>query len=73
MDKSRSNALGLNDAAVEYAILQREVDTNRDLYNSVLQRMKDVGLAAEARSSNVVIVDEAEPSTSPSSPGSRRA
>ncbi len=68
MDKSRSNALGLNDAAVEYAILQREVDTNRDLYNSVLQRMKDVGLAAEARSSNVVIVDEAEPSTSPSSP-----
>jgi polysaccharide biosynthesis transport protein len=68
MDKSRSNALGLNDAAVEYAILQREVDTNRDLYNSVLQRMKDVGLAAEARSSNVVIVDEAEASTSPSSP-----
>ena len=68
MNKSRSNALGLNDAAVEYAILQREVDTNRDLYNSVLQRMKDVGLAAEARSSNVVIVDEAQPSTSPSSP-----
>ena len=68
MNKSRSNALGLNDAAVEYAILQREVDTNRDLYNSVLQRMKDVGLAAEARSSNVVIVDEAQPATSPSSP-----
>jgi polysaccharide biosynthesis transport protein len=68
MDKSRTHALGLNDAAVEYAILQREVDTNRDLYNSVLQRMKDVGLAAEARSSNVVIVDEAEPSTVPSSP-----
>jgi succinoglycan biosynthesis transport protein ExoP len=68
MDKSRTHALGLNDAAVEYAILQREVDTNRDLYNSVLQRMKDVGLAAEARSSNVVIVDEAEPATSPSSP-----
>ena len=68
MDKSRTHALGLNDAAVEYAILQREVDTNRDLYNSVLQRMKDVGLAAEARSSNVVIVDEAQPATSPSSP-----
>ena len=68
MDKSRTHALGLNDAAVEYAILQREVDTNRDLYNSVLQRMKDVGLEAEARSSNVVIVDEAQPSGSPSSP-----
>jgi polysaccharide biosynthesis transport protein len=60
MDTSRNKALGLNDAAVEYAILQREVDTNRDLYNSVLQRMKDVGLASEARASNIVIVDEAE-------------
>src|SRR5216683_1855636 len=29
MDKDRAHALGLNDAAVEYAILQREVDTNR--------------------------------------------
>jgi polysaccharide biosynthesis transport protein len=68
MDKSRTHALGLNDAAVEYAILQREVDTNRDLYNSVLQRMKDVGLASEARSSNIVIVDTAEVPHTRSSP-----
>jgi polysaccharide biosynthesis transport protein len=60
METSRNKALGLNDAAVEYAILQREVDTNRDLYNSVLQRMKDVGLASQARASNIVIVDDAE-------------
>ena len=68
MDKSRTHALGLNDAAVEYAILQREVDTNRDLYNSVLGRMKDVGLASEARSSNIVIVDTAEVPHARSSP-----
>jgi len=47
LNRVRAEALGLNDASVEYAILQREVDTNRELYNSVLQRMKDVGLAAE--------------------------
>ena len=68
MDKDRQHALGLNDAAVEYAILQREVDTNRELYNSVLQRMKDVGLAAQARSSNVVVIDSAEVPYGPSSP-----
>ena len=68
MTKARAQALSLNDAAVEYAILQREVDTNRDLYNSVLQKMKDVGLAAEARSSNIVVVDEAEVPGGPSSP-----
>ncbi len=67
-NRQRTQALGLNDAAVEYAILQREVDTNRELYNSVLQRMKDVGLAAESQSSNIVIVDEAEPPGGPSSP-----
>ena len=43
MNKERQQALGLNDAAVEYAILQREVDTNRELYESVLQRMKGSG------------------------------
>ncbi len=68
MDKQRGQALNLNDAAVEYAILQREVDTNRELYNSVLQRMKDVGLAAEAHSSNILIVDLAEPPQVPSAP-----
>jgi polysaccharide biosynthesis transport protein len=66
--KARTQALSLNDAAVEYTILQREVDTNRDLYNSVLQKMKDLGLAAEARSSNIVVVDEAEVPGGPSSP-----
>lgn len=68
LNQERAQALGLNDAAVEYAILQREVDTNRELYNSVLQRMKDVGLAAESQSSNIVIVDEAEAPGGPSSP-----
>jgi succinoglycan biosynthesis transport protein ExoP len=68
LSHERAQALGLNDAAVEYAILRREVDTNRELYNSVLQRMKDVGLAAESQSSNIVVVDEAQPPGAPSSP-----
>ena len=68
MNKERQQALGLNDAAVEYAILQREVDTNRELYESVLQRMKGIGLAAESQTSNIIIVDPAETPGAPSSP-----
>ncbi len=68
MDEQRSVALKLNDAAVRYAILQRDVDTNRQLYNSVLQRMKDVGLAAEAQTSNASVVDTAIAPLVPSSP-----
>jgi polysaccharide biosynthesis transport protein len=68
MNKERQQALGLNDAAVEYAILQREVDTNRELYESVLQRMKGIALAAESQTSNIIIVDPAEVPSAPSSP-----
>ncbi len=68
MNKERQQALGLNDAAVEYAILQREVDTNRELYESVLERMKGIALAAESQTSNIVIVDPAETPGGPSSP-----
>jgi polysaccharide biosynthesis transport protein len=72
MDKQRTFAMRLNDAAVQYAILQRDVDTNRQLYNSVLQRMKDVGVAAEAQTSNASVVDQALPPTLPSSPKKAR-
>jgi polysaccharide biosynthesis transport protein len=68
MNKERAQALNLNDATVEYAILQREVDTNRELYESVLERMKGVALAAEAQASNIVILDPAEVPGGPSSP-----
>jgi len=68
MARQRSQALSVNDASVGYAILQREVDTNRELYNSVLQRMKDLGLAAESQSSNTVVVDEAQVPGGPSGP-----
>jgi succinoglycan biosynthesis transport protein ExoP len=68
MDKQKQEALSLNDAAVKYAMLQREVDTNRELTNNVLQKMKDVGLEAESEASNVSVVDPAEINSIPSSP-----
>src|SRR6202023_3507023 len=61
-------ALGLNDAAVKYAILQREADTNKQLYNAVLTRMKDVEVTADLHASNISIVDRATPPVAPSSP-----
>jgi len=68
MEKQKSFALGLNDAAVRYLILEREAETNRDLYNSVLKRMKDMALLADVHASNISVVDEAELPRSPSSP-----
>lgn len=61
-------ALGMNDAGVKYEILQREADTNKQLYNAVLKRMKDVEVTADLHASNVSIVDAAAPPLAPSSP-----
>ena len=68
MEEQKAATLNLNDASVGYAILEREADTNRELYDSVLERMKEMGVAAELRTSNVSVIDEAESPLKPSSP-----
>jgi capsular exopolysaccharide synthesis family protein len=44
---------------IQYTILKREVDTNRTLYEGLLQRYKDVGVAGGVGTNNVSIVDRA--------------
>ena len=68
MEEQKAATLRLKDDSVNYAILAREVDTNRQLYDSVLQRMKEMGVAAEVRSSNVSTIDPGEPPLRPSRP-----
>jgi polysaccharide biosynthesis transport protein len=68
VEREKASAMALNDASLKDAILAREVDTNRQLYDSVLKRMKEMGVEAEVRASNVSVVDAAVPPTSPSSP-----
>ena len=71
MDLQKSAALALKDASVEYAILSREADTNKQLYDSVLERIKEVGLAAEIPASNIYVLDSAEVPLLPSAPQKR--
>jgi polysaccharide biosynthesis transport protein len=73
MAAQKAEALRLKDASVEYGILAREVDTNRQLYDSVLQRMKETGVAAQLRASNVSIIDKAQIPRQPSKPQKRKS
>lgn len=68
MEEQKAAALNLKNASVEYAILSREVDTNRQLYDSVLQRIKEIGISTDSRSSNVSVVDKASSPRKPSKP-----
>jgi succinoglycan biosynthesis transport protein ExoP len=72
MDEQKRATLSLKDSAVQYAILAREVDTNKQLYDGVLSRLKEIGVAGEVRSSNIHVMGKALPPGGPSYPDKRR-
>jgi succinoglycan biosynthesis transport protein ExoP len=51
-----------------YSILKREVDSNRQLYESLLQKVKESGISAALRASNIQVIDPAQPPFDPSGP-----
>ena len=53
---------------IRYNILKREVDANRDLYQSMLQRIKEAGVVSALRASNIRIVDPAKTPLLPDQP-----
>ena len=57
---------------IQYSIYQREADTNRQLYDALLQRYKEVGIAGNIGTSNVAVVEPAKVPGGPSSPNMPR-
>jgi len=53
---------------IQYTIYKREVETNRQLYDNLLQRVKEAGVAAAMRASNIHVVDPAKPPRRPHAP-----
>ena len=51
-----------------YDILKREVDNNRQLYDSMLQHVKEAAVASALRASNIRVVDPARPPSTPYKP-----
>jgi len=61
----------VNDIAqksIQYNILKREVDTNKQIYEALLQRLKEAKASAGLRASNIHIVDTAEVPKGPVKP-----
>ena len=54
--------------AVQYNILKREVETNKQMYEGLLQRLKEAGVSASLKASNIRVVDSAEPPAKPAKP-----
>jgi succinoglycan biosynthesis transport protein ExoP len=58
--KAKNEMLDLQGRTIRYSILKREVDTNRSLYDGLLQRLKEVGVAGGASINNISVVDKAQ-------------
>ena len=68
MKTLKSGVLDFRRRSIQYNILQREVDTNRQLYDALLQRYKEIGVAGGVGVNNISVVDTAELPSGPSSP-----
>src|SRR3546814_4601190 len=57
----RTQTLDVDSRSIQYNILKREADTNRQLYDALLQRYKEIGVAGGVSANNIAIVDRALP------------
>ena len=67
-EKQKQEANKLNENSIEYSLLKRDVDSNRTLYEGLLEKLKEAGVTAGLRSNNFRIINAARVPTSPSEP-----
>lgn len=68
VEQLKVSLLELRRRSIQYNIFQRDVDTNRQLYDALLQRYKEIGVSGGVGTNNVSIVDRAVVPDRPSSP-----
>jgi polysaccharide biosynthesis transport protein len=57
--QQKQEAYKLNEDAIKYAIMRRDVESSRDLYEGLLKKLKEAGILAGLKSSNINIIDPA--------------
>ncbi len=70
--QQKNDTAAMADKMVQYNILKREAEANKQLYDGLLQKLKEAGISAGLRSSNIRIVDPALVPTAPARPNKSR-
>ncbi|MGA9798434.1 MAG: polysaccharide biosynthesis tyrosine autokinase [Terriglobales bacterium] len=68
LDNQKQEANKLNESAIEYTLLKRDVESYRSLYEGLMEKLKEAGVTAGLRSNNIRSVDKARVPTYPSEP-----
>jgi len=72
LTKQRKESLDLNQKAIEYGVLQREVESARQMYQLLINRFKETSLTEDMKAGNIRILDRAEVPKSPVKPRKQR-
>jgi capsular exopolysaccharide synthesis family protein len=71
-EQQRSEVLTQNEAAINYRILQQEIDTNKKLLDGLLQKSRETDVILNGTPNNVLIADRAMAPNSPAGPNRSR-
>lgn len=72
MAKQKVEVSQQNQRMIEHNILKREFETNQQLYENLLQRLKDATISAGLHATNIHVIDQASPPTTPVRPNKPR-
>ena len=72
LDQQKTEVNQMSERLVQYSILKREAEANKALYDGLLTKLKEAGISAGLRSSNIRIVDPAMVPTYPARPAKTR-
>ena len=59
LDKQKIETNQMAERLVQYNILKREAEANKQLYEGLLTKLKEAGISAGLHSSNIRVVDPA--------------
>ncbi len=73
LEGQKAQATDLNRKSIDYSVLQREAESNRQVYESLLQREKELRVVSNSRANNVRLLDRAAVPGGPFTPNTPRA
>jgi capsular exopolysaccharide synthesis family protein len=72
LDETKREVFAFHQKAIQYGVLQREVQAQNEIYNLLLKRLNETGVTEQIRVGNASLIDPAEVPTVPVKPRKTR-
>jgi succinoglycan biosynthesis transport protein ExoP len=72
LDEQKAETNAMSEKMVQYNILKREAEANKTLYEGLLTKLREAGISASLKSSNIRVIDPAMVPSTPSRPAKTR-